>query len=385
VRRASTARSEEGDRLAALGTLAAGVAHEINNPLTYVMVNLEHVARQLRARIAAGDALDQEEMEAQLTALGQAIEGATRVRSIVRDLMTFSGGHVESKSPIDPRRVLEAALQMAAHELRPRARVEKRLHEVPFVLANEARLGQVFLNVIINAARAIAEGDAAENAVTVETDADDEGRVIVTVTDTGAGIAREDLSHVCDPFFTRNPSGESAGLGLSVAHGIVASLGGSMTLESAQGKGTKVRIVLPCAPGYGAVRRGSGTMPAVKNLRTSLLVIDDDPMVARAIARSLADEHDVDVCTDGKEGLERITGSQHYDVILCDLMMPDITGVDFYREVLRLAPDLAARIVFMTGGVYTPRTRAFALSFPNRCIEKPPDAAKLREIVRRHT
>jgi CheY-like chemotaxis protein len=334
--------------------------------------------------MAAGEVLGPEEMEAQLAALGQAIEGATRVRGIVRDLMTFSGGHVESKSLIDVRRVLEAALQMAAHELRPRARVERRLREVPLVLANEARLGQVFLNVIINAARAIEEGDAAANAVTVETDVDHEGSAVVTVSDTGGGIASEDLPHVCDPFFTTRPTGESSGLGLSVAHGIVASLDGTMTLESVQGRGTRVRIVLPSAPGYGAHARGSGSIAAAKGFGTRLLVIDDDPMVGRALARSLSDEHDVQVCDDGKDALERITRGERYDVILCDLMMPDITGIDFYREVLRLAPEVAARIVFMTGGVYTPRMRAFVQALPNRCIEKPPDSAKLREIVRRH-
>jgi signal transduction histidine kinase len=370
------------DRLAALGTLSAGVAHEINNPLTYVLVNIEHVSRQLRVHIAAGEPLEIEDIEAQLVALTQALEGATRVRGIVRDLMTFASGHVETKSLVDVRRVLEASLQLTAHELRHRARVERRIREVPPVMANEARLGQVFLNLLVNAARAIPEGEAAKNAVTVETDETETGQVLVLIEDTGSGIATEDLPRIFDPFFTTRPTGESTGLGLSIAHGIVASFGGSLTVDSAPGQGSRFRIELPAAPGYESVARGSGRLAAAPAVRRRILVIDDDPGVAEAIAKLLSDEHTVDVMGDATSALSRIADGGRYDVILCDLMMPNVTGMDLYREVLRVAPDLASRIVFMSGGVYTPRARAFVEGLPNRCIEKPPDSGKLRELVR---
>jgi CheY-like chemotaxis protein len=280
------------------------------------------------------------------------------------------------------RRVVEAALRMAAHELRPRAHVVKQLKEVPPVIANEARLGQLFLDLLVNAARAIAEGDAETNSVTLATDVED-GHVVVVVTDTGGGIADADLPHVFDPFFTTHPRPEALGLGLSIAHGTVASLGGTMTAESVAGHGTRLRIALPIAPGYGSHELGSGTVASAPTQRMRLLVIDDDPLVARAVARSLSEEHDAELSGDARDALERIARGERYDVILCDLMMPDLTGMDFYREVVRIAPDLATRIVFMSGGIYTPRARAFVEAFPNRCIEKPPDAAKLREIVRR--
>jgi len=370
------------DRLAALGTLSAGVAHEINNPLTYVLVNIEHVMRQLRSRVAANEALTPEDIEAQLTALGQALEGATRVRGIVRDLMTFASGHVETKSLVDVRRVLEASLQMTTHELRYRAGVERRMHEVPPVIGNEARLGQVFLSLLVNAARAIHEGDFAKNTVTVETGVE-AGRVVIAIGDSGEGIAAEDLPRVFDPFFTTDLSGESTGLGLSIAHGIVASLGGSLTVTSTLGHGSRFRVELPAAPGYEPTTRGSGKFPAVAAGRRRVLIVDDDPGVADAIALSLSDENDTEVAKNATEALARIAHGDHYDVVLCDLMMPDVTGMDLYREVLRVAPHVAGRIVFMTGGVYTTRARAFVEGLPNRCIEKPPDPAKLRELVRR--
>jgi signal transduction histidine kinase len=375
-------RLVRADRLAALGTLAAGVAHEINNPLTYVLVNLEHVIRQLRAHVASGDVLGEEVLEANVTALVQALEGATRVRGIVRDLMTFSHGHLDAKTLIDVRRVVEASLQVTSHELRHRARIEKRLREVPPVVGNEARLGQVLLNVLVNAAHAIPEGDAASNTVTVETDVGEEGSVVIVVADTGDGIAAEDLPRIFDPFFTTRSAGGATGLGLSIAHGIVASLGGEMTATSVLGHGTRFRIALPMAPGYAVEARRAPTFTAASTVRRRILVIDDEVRVADAIAKSLADEHDVEVTTDAKEALARLVRGERYDLVLCDLMMPDMTGMDFYREVLRSVPPMAPRIVFMSGGVYTPRAREFVEALPNRCIEKPPEAAKLRELAR---
>jgi len=301
----------------------------------------------------------------------------------VRDLMTFSHGHLDSKTLIDVRRVVEASLQVTAHELRPRARIEKRLREVPPVFGNEARLGQVMLNVLVNAAHAIPEGDAASNTVTVETDVGEEGSVVILVSDTGEGIAAEDLSRVFDPFFTTRSAADATGLGLSIAHGIVASLGGTMTATSVLGHGTQFRIALPVAPGYEAGAERSPTFTTTPSVRRRILVIDEEARVAEAIAKSLADEHDVDVTTDAKEALARLVRGERYDLVLCDLMMPDMTGMDFYREVLRAVPPMAPRIVFMSGGVYTPRAREFVEALPNRCIEKPPETAKLRELARR--
>jgi PAS domain S-box-containing protein len=378
------------DRMAALGTLAAGVAHEINNPLTYLLVNVEHVLRRLRALAASNDPVEELESEqggrslaSWVQSLAQAIEGANRVRQIVRDLMTFSQGNVEHRGLVDVRGVVESAIQMAWHEVRHRARLVKVLQEVPPVEANEARLGQVFLNLLVNAAQAIPEGDANNHVVKVATRADEQGRVVVEVTDTGKGIPKEALPRIFDPFFTTKQAGSGMGLGLSISHGTVKSLGGELKVESHPGRGTTFRVVLPAAKAYRGRAGGPQSTPHIRVAeRKRILVIDDEPLVCDAVVRVLEDDNDIRCVTQATDALE-IIKEGNLDLILCDLMMPVMTGMDLYAEVVRLAPQMAGRIVFMTGGAFTSRARAFLESVSNPCLEKPLDMVKLRSLIAR--
>jgi PAS domain S-box-containing protein len=375
------------ERMAALGTLAAGVAHEINNPLTYLVVNTEHVLRRLRAAIASDDPISElaggtrdDALAALVQSLQHAVEGANRVKQIVRDLLTFAQGNVEQRGAVDVRGIVESAVQMAWHEIRHRARLMKSLAEVPPVNANEARLGQVFLNLLVNAAQAIPEGRADQHEVRVATMTDEHGNAVIEVSDTGLGITPENMPYIFDPFFTTKGDG-GTGLGLAISHGTIKGLGGDILVKSVPGRGTTVRVVLPSAK----IWRGS-TIPAKPNepreaQRLRLLVIDDDRLVAEAIARSLSRDGDVEVVNDAQQALARIAAGQRYDVILCDLMMPVMTGMDFYAEVMRVEPKLARRIMFMTGGAFTTRARAFVESVVNTCLEKPLDMSKLRSLL----
>ena len=377
------------DRMAALGTLSAGVAHEINNPLTYLLVNLDHVLRRLRAASASDDpiaALANESGTGALPGLVQslqhAVDGANRVRQIVRDLLTFSQGNVEQRGVTDVRGIVESAVQMAWHEIRHRARLTKRLGEVPPVDANEGRLGQVFLNLLVNAAQAIPEGHADKHEIRVTTRTDENGNAVVVVSDTGSGIAPEDMPCIFDPFFTTKGE-HGTGLGLAISHGTVRGLGGDIQVSSVPGKGATFRVVLPSAKPW----RGAATPSSTHNVgplqRARLLIIDDERLVGEAIARSLSEESDVEVVTDAREALARIAAGQRYDAILCDLLMPVMTGMDLYAEVVRTAPKLAGRIVFMTGGAFTARARSFLESVANQCLEKPLDMSKLRSFLAR--
>ena len=379
------------DRMAALGTLSAGVAHEINNPLTYMLVNLEHVLRRLRAASASDDPIAELAngsgtggLTGLAQSLQQAVEGANRVRQIVRSLLTFSQGNVEQRGVADVRGIVESAVQMAWHELRHRARLVKSLGDVPPVEANEARLGQVFLNLLINAAQAIPEGHADRHEVRVATRTDAHGNAIVEVGDTGIGISPEDLPRIFDPFFTTK--GEAGtGLGLSISMGTIRVLGGEILVDSTPGRGSTFRVVLPPAKPW-RVAPPSSTHDARSGRPAHLaqrrvLVIDDERLVGDAIARALSEENHVEVVTDAQEALTRIAAGQMYDVVLCDLMMPVVTGMDLYAEVLRAAPKMAGRIVFMTGGAFTPRARAFLESIGNPCLEKPIDMGKLRSLL----
>ncbi len=374
------------DRMAALGTLSAGVAHEINNPLTYLLVNLDHVLRRLRAASASDDpfaalANDSGGLAGLVLSLQHSVDGANRVRQIVRDLLTFSQGNVEQRGITDVRGIVESAVQMAWHEIRHRARLTKSLGDVPPVDANEGRLGQVFLNLLVNAAQAIPEGNADKNEIRVSTRTDTHGSAVIEVSDTGSGIAPEDMPCIFDPFFTTK--GENGtGLGLAISHGTVRGLGGDIQVSSVPGKGSTFRVVLPPAkPWRGSIAPASAQVGGAH--RSRLLIVDDERLVGEAIARSLAEESDVEVVTDAKQALLRIGAGERYDVILCDLLMPVMTGMDLYAEVVRAAPKLAGRIVFMTGGAFTMRARAFLESVGNQCLEKPLDMSKLRSFLAR--
>jgi PAS domain S-box-containing protein len=375
------------DRMAALGTLSAGVAHEINNPLTYLLVNLEHVRRRLRAASASDDPIAElaggggDGLAGLEQSLHHAVEGANRVRQIVRDLLTFSQGNVETKSIVDVRGIVESATQMAWHEIRHRARLTKSLAEVPPVEANEARLGQVFLNLLVNAAQAIPEGQADRHDIRVATRTDEQGNAVVEITDTGTGIAPENLPRVFDPFFTTKGD-DGTGLGLAISHGTIKSLGGNIAVTSEPGRGSTFRVVLRAAKRW---RSGATTGPhEVRPLiRRRVLIIDDERLVGEAVARSLSDDNDVEVVTEAQQALSRLAAGERFDVVLCDLMMPVMTGMDLYAEVMKREPKLAGRFVFMTGGAFTPRARAFLESIVNPCLEKPLDMNRLRSIVAR--
>jgi two-component system, cell cycle sensor histidine kinase and response regulator CckA len=242
------------DRLIALGTLAAGVAHEINNPLTYVMRNLDLVSRLMGAkaeecRSAASIAGPKiaESMDELASMMKVAVDGAERVARIVRDLTTFAHSTDERRTFLDVRAVLDPVLRLVASEVQQRAHLVRKLDEVPLVYANEARLGQVFMNVLINAAQAIPEGHAEDNEICVSTSTDDAGRAVIEVHDTGSGMPDDVVSRVFEPFFTTKPVGVGSGLGLSICHGTIVSLGGEISVRTRPGEGSTFHIAIPPA------------------------------------------------------------------------------------------------------------------------------------------
>ena len=379
----SEARLVEVDRLASLGTLAAGVAHEINNPLSYVLLNLDFVLRAVGAPDAEPAALGAE----LVTRLREARLGVDRVRLIVQDLKAFSRVDTERRGPVDVRRALDEAIKIAANDLRDRARVVRDFADVPLVEASPTRLGQVFLNLIVNAGQAITAGDPEHNQITVATRVDAEGRVVVAVTDSGDGIPEEVRARVFEPFFSTKPAGIGTGLGLSICHGIVSSLGGEITVESRLGHGSTFRVLLP---GVAAIeppprapwsdRRSS--IPPVRAPRGRVLVVDDEPVLAAALGRSLEPEFEVEVLSTGRAAVARLGRAPPIDAILCDLIMPDMTGMDVYEALNETDPVMASRIIFMTGGTFTQRARAFLASVPNPALDKPFDLGMLEALLR---
>jgi PAS domain S-box-containing protein len=233
------------DRMALMGTLAAGVGHEINNPLSYVIANLTLALESL----PAGEGVDPELKEL----LQEALEGASRVRNIVRDLKSLSRQAEEQKSSVDVREALDFSIKLATSELRHRAQLVKQYEPVPPVHADASRLGQVFLNLLMNAAQAIPEGNTAAHRITVRVRRDISGRVAVDVSDTGAGIPPDVMARIFDPFFTTKPVGTGTGLGLSICHGIITGMGGEITVHSELGRGTTFTVLLSAVSSEPAV------------------------------------------------------------------------------------------------------------------------------------
>lgn len=372
----------QADRTTAIGTLAAGVAHEINNPLAYVLLNLQYLLRELPRFDGEPDRLAH-----LIDRLDEARHGAERVSTIVRDLRAFSGkSEQDERSAVDLRRVLASAMKVAENQITARAElVEQFEDDVPPVHANAARLEQVFLNLLINAAQAVPPGEKEKHRVRVALGVDEAGKVVAEVADTGAGIAPELLDRVFDPFFTTKPIGIGTGLGLPICHSIVTALGGEINVESAVGKGTVFRVVLPAyrQKYQKPVRSLTPPQLTAHEHRSRVLVVDDELPVASMLGRVLGDEFDVQLSTTGRQALDLLLGDSEFDVVLCDLLMPGMSGMDLYHQLAAQRPGMEQRLVFMTGGAFTPRAAEFLATVPNPRIEKPFDLHQMRRLVRR--
>jgi PAS domain S-box-containing protein len=357
------------ERMASLGTLAAGVGHEINNPLTYIALNLTLIDRELRSLDLPSSARTRLQHM-----LEQARYGTERVSGIVRDLQALTRVPDEGLENLDPPTVLERCLEIADHQIRHRAQVIRELAAVPAVRGSEGRMVQLFLNLLVNAAQAHPKGTPETSWIKVAT-ARDAGRVVVTISDNGVGIAPEAIGRIFDPFYTTKQVGEGTGLGLSICRSIVTAAGGEISVDSVPGQGTTVRVVLPATEGEAKPSERKSAPKIVAKKR--VLVVDDEPMVGQLVSKVLVG-HDVVALTSGRAALERLAADAGFDLILCDLMMPEISGMDFYD---RCVPSLRGRIVFLSGGVFTERAQKFLDGVPNRHLSKPFDVDTLTSVL----
>jgi signal transduction histidine kinase/CheY-like chemotaxis protein len=362
-------------RLESLGALAAGVAHEINNPLAYLSSNVDLVAEAL----ARPSRFTHEELVAAVRDAQEAIE---RVRLLVRDLRTFARSGGRERKSFDVHRAIDDAIKVAWNEIRHRARLVKDYGDLPPVVADEAGLGQVFLNLLVNAAQAIEEGHADRNEIRVTTRV--EGPWIeVQVRDSGRGIPADIQQRIFDPFFTTKALGQGTGLGLSICLSLVQADGGTLGVDSAPGRGACFTVRLPVVGGAPAVA-SPAPPPAPRagpGRRARVLVVDDEEGLVTAVCRYFGHDHDMVGATSAAAALERVHAGERFDVILCDLIMPEMTGMELWQELQRVAPDQAERMVFLTGGAFTPRAREFMETTAQPRVEKPFRMADLRALI----
>lgn len=365
------ARIATADRMASLGTLSASVAHDINNPLAYVLGSLDWCVRAIKGGTVDAAAL--------LEPITAALEGASRIRTIVRDLKTFAQPRAASERA-DLRSVLELALRIAGAELACRARVETDFAGAPETWSCDARFGQVFVNLLVNAAQAIPVGQVAAHRVRVTTGRDVDGFMSVRIEDSGCGIEPELLDRIFEPFVTTKTAELGTGLGLFICRTIVASRGGTISVESTVGKGSTFLVRLPegtMLPTREA--QGEGRSPRAP---LSILIADDEPRILELVSLLLPGDRVTCVRT-GREALSLLEapGASPPDVFLCDLVMPDLTGMDVYELLRRRGRGEEKRFVLITGGGSGERLRAFVESAGVRLLEKPFTALDLEEAI----
>ena len=335
------------DQLTSLGRLAAGVAHEINNPLTWVAGNLALL----------DDRLETLELAEIRELVRGALEGAERIGRIVGGLKMLVCSEEDAPASIDVSAAIDSALHLAGNELRHRVSLTRDDPAGLSAWGSASRTTQLLLNLVLTLVQRLPEGAAAEHSLHLSARSSGE-RVIVELDDSGAPIDR----HMAD------------GLGMTLCRQLASELGAELQIG-----GASIRVLLPVAP-----PEKKSLPPAVKVVekRAKVLVVDDEPRIGSLLSRALSREHEVTALTSAKEALSRITGGERFDVILCDMMMPEMTGMDLHAELCLRAPEEAERMVFITGGAFTPRAQTFLEKVENPRLDKPIDLGRLRALIR---
>lgn len=397
-RSASVAHAE---KLTALGTLVAGVAHEINNPLTVLQFGLEacstlllpltSMAQEIRLWASRGWGASPEQIrrlhERSETGapthegkqlLEEMLSASVSIASIVRDLRIFarSDSDREEAQLLDANDVVDQALRLVGRQLSTGARLERDYsRDLPQILVPHGRLTQVLINVLVNAAHAIDEVSRPVHRVRIVTRTDGE-YVAMSISDTGPGIAPHTIEHIFDPFFTTKRAGYGTGLGLSISRAIMRDLGGDLIVESVHGSGATFILLLPI-PDYASVRtaylrvRGSPALRKTQMVRRTVLLVDDDEHILSAYARALGRSCDVLMAADGREAIDLLSSGSNADALVTELALPEVDGKELYEWVRRERPELASHTVFVSAQATLQRYDSFVSELGNRILVKP--------------
>ena len=391
-RAALTARLNQADKMAAVGQLISGISHEINNPLAALIPNLQslqeyfqEITTALRSRAETGAEPRGSRLDFVLADIPELLEdcqrASERIRVVVADLRLFGSNKEAPAQQVRVERLLESALTLAASEIRHRARVEREYAQVPPLMADEARLGQAVLNIIVNAVQAI-EGDeraGVDHWLRVTT-ASDGGGVLIEISNSGPTITEEHLPRVFEPFFTTRALGEGVGLGLSIAYETVRRHGGYLEVSSDQHTPTTFRMWLPVDTGL-VLQAGSREPMASSEKSCRILIVDDERAVRNSLRRGLERDHRVELAPSGADAMERLRGGARFDAILCDLIMPEMTGMELFGRVQDEYPEQAQRFVFLTGGTSNAAARQFLRGVDRPRAYKPIEREELTELV----
>lgn len=376
----------QSERLISIGRLSTGVAHEINNPAMMLKMNaeplqdavddLERSVRGVLDRASGISSADRKRITDLLQELRQIhadnLYAIDRLASVTSDLLTFARMEVDDDDDVDIDQLVQATCNLARAEVKPYARLEFTGGSPPPFRGNRGRIGQVVMNLLVNAAHAVREADSrAERVVHVSTRLSGSD-IRIQVSDNGVGIPPEHLSKIFEPFWTTKPRDQGTGLGLALCQELIRRYGGRIDVESALGEGSTFTVVLPTEEEAGA------PIPARP---PRVLIVDDEPVVARSLARALSRSCDVQVMTSANDALTQLEEDDDIDVILCDLMMPGMSGVDLHLVLRTRMPHLVKRLVFFTGGATTAAARAHVKESGVPVLQKPVALEQLRATI----
>ena len=366
------ARNEllQHDRLRSVGLLAAGIAHEVNNPLTVLQMNLENLG-ELTERGEVGDGL----RSLLRSEVAECRDSASRIATIVGRLNSFARADEDQpKTLVAIDQAIRDAYRLTEHRWRAHCHVETDLHHTPAVLGYPGELTQVFVNLLLNAAQAIEAGGGSVIRVRSRIAG---GMVEVRVEDDGPGMEARVLRRVFDPFYTTKARAEGTGLGLALCQGIIKGHGGTLQAESNPGEGSTFTVRLPMSQGaLPRIVRPSTLAPA--RGRHRVLLVDDDPVLLRVIGRLLRKHHDVVAADGGEAAIAEMATGATFDVVLCDLTMPKVDGGTVYQWIVDHRPELEDRFVLMSGGA----SDAVVSSLPElRRLGKPFDREKVLATI----
>ncbi len=358
------AKAAQAERLASLGLLAAGISHEINNPLTAILFELDRAVAEDR-QLGRDD-------------LHQMVGGLRRISALIHDLGVFARRDPIPRVPVDVHACIARALAQASSQV-VEVEIVEALGTVPPVLASEGELVQVLLSVFLDAIDAMQDVGVDRRTLHVATRVDAE-RVVVEVSDSGPAIAPGDLDRVLEPYFATRRVHPGAGLSLAMCKSIVVGMGGELTVASGLDRGRRFLFDLPAAPTAPSPPAAIAPEPSAPE-RGRLLVIDDEVTIRNTLARLLGADHDVVTAPSGVEAKAVLAHDQDFDLILCDVMMPRMTGFELHAWLAQAAPEVAARVVFISGGIFTSGASAYLASIPNQLLEKPFENARVRALA----
>lgn len=381
----------EANRLASIGQLASGVAHEVNNPLTVLVANADFIEEEcveLEALTKAALTQPQDPRRVEiLDRLGQCRsmveenrEGLTRISNIVRQLGTFSHIEHDALETVQLNDVATSTCRLISTEARLSTRIVTDLSELPTIIADRGKLNQVVTNLLVNALHAVEGMPKDEACVRVRTGVNG-SQLWLEVSDSGPGVAPHIRSRIFDPFFTTKKREHGTGLGLALSAEIARHHGGTLTLVEGSDPGACFRLTLPRETSMRATPHSPVSTPPLSppTSRYRVLVVDDEPAVLKAMTRLLR-FHEVTAVEGGQQALKAID-AHDYDAIVCDITMPEVDGLAVYEHVKRHKPEMLERIIFCSGGIASQRVRDFFANCQNPRVDKPVSASILMQII----